>query len=62
MALQENLDPYWATLYGFGLSKGSGDTAEMRSMKCTKIVGKGIFNWSVTFRQEKNLGKNIKMW
>jgi len=44
------------------MGKGSGETAEMWSMKCTKIVGKEIFNWSITFRQEKNLGKNIKMW
>jgi hypothetical protein len=43
------------------LSKGSGDTAEMGSMKCTKIFGKEMFNWSIKFRLEKNLAKNAEM-
>jgi len=41
------------------LSKGSGDTAEMGSMKCTKIFGKEIFNWSYLL-DEKKSGKKCK--
>ena len=51
VALQENPDPNLTTHYGFVLSKGSGDTADMGTMKRTKIFGKEIFNWSITFKR-----------
>jgi hypothetical protein len=43
------------------LSKGSGDTAEMGSMKCTKTFSKEILNWSY-LSDEKKIWKNVKMW